>query len=228
MQWMGSPTMDFNGCTGDSESSSEEEVIDKDQITNEKIEKYLKSKSDKKQNKKQPKQERMPLSTEVMFNKLIEKIGNLEEAISFNNEIMEKMKESLDDPKKENRNIKKEQEKQRLEIKQFHDEIAVIKGKTTQTKNIIFGINDEQEILKVLDHIVLKVEKENMKVKRLPSKKPMKPYVVTFKEEQMRNLVLTNRKIKGLLKSSAINLEGTERNIFINEDQLKLIQDFIF
>ncbi|KAL3284911.1 hypothetical protein HHI36_019044 [Cryptolaemus montrouzieri] len=152
----------------------------------------------------------MPPSTELMFKKLINKIGNLEEAISFNNEIMEKLKESLDDLRKENRNIKKEQEKQRLETEQLHDEIAEIKGKTTQTatasdllaiKNnvIIFGINDKQEILKVLDHIGVRVEEENIKVKQLPSKKPMKLHVVTFKEEQMRNLVLTNHKIMGLL-----------------------------
>ncbi|KAL3284819.1 hypothetical protein HHI36_018958, partial [Cryptolaemus montrouzieri] len=79
----------------------------------------------------------------------------------------------------------------------------------------------------MLDHIGVKVEEANIKVKQLPSKKPMKPYVVTIKEEQMRNLVL-NRKIKGLLKSSAINLEGTEINIFINEDLPKLIQELFF
>ncbi|KAL3265696.1 hypothetical protein HHI36_009899 [Cryptolaemus montrouzieri] len=119
---------------------------------------------------------------------------------------MEKTKESLEEERKEYRNIKKEQEEQRLEIKLLHDEIAEIKEKTTQTttasdllarKNnvIIFGVIDEQEILK---------------------------------EDQMRNLVLTNRKIKGLLKSSAINLEETERNIVINEDLPKVILELFF
>ncbi|KAL3289763.1 hypothetical protein HHI36_023158, partial [Cryptolaemus montrouzieri] len=83
----------------------------------------------------------MTSSTELMFKKVMDKIGNLEEPISFNNEIMEKMKESLDDLRKENRNIKKEQERQRLEIKQLHDEIAEIKGKTIETQNIQKGID---------------------------------------------------------------------------------------
>ncbi|KAK9870482.1 hypothetical protein WA026_008040 [Henosepilachna vigintioctopunctata] len=179
--------------------------------------------------RKYPGKDEAHMSTEEMFKKVIDKITDLEYAITFNDDTLEEMKKSFYDVRKENRQIKKENEKLRAEVQELKVEVSILKSKAvsvvlnadlqSRKKNvIILGAQSREEIVEVLNNLETNVVNEDIKVKPIPSKSTMKPFVVTFNSKATRNMVLLKRKAKGNLNSKNMNLNGLDRNIYINED----------
>ncbi|KAK9889717.1 hypothetical protein WA026_007099, partial [Henosepilachna vigintioctopunctata] len=90
---------------------------------------------------------------------------------------------------------------------------------------IISGVIDKNEIVKVLEN--LGINDAGIKVKQIPTDKPIKPFVVTFSSEETKRNALQNRKSRGNLNSANMNLGGTERNIYLSEDLPKTIQELL-
>ncbi|KAL3284225.1 hypothetical protein HHI36_018388 [Cryptolaemus montrouzieri] len=69
------------------------------------------------------------------------------------------------------------------------------------------GARDGGEVLKILEKMVVKVNKESVKVKPIHSKGASKPIVVTFAEERVRYIVLGKKKALGTMDSKKMELE---------------------
>ncbi|KAK9882599.1 hypothetical protein WA026_022227 [Henosepilachna vigintioctopunctata] len=80
------------------------------------------------------------------------------------------------------------------------------------------GTQSKEEIVKVLKNLNSCLNEEDIKVRSIPSKSDMKPFIVTFNNKDTRDKVLLKRKDRGNLNSKNMHLEGVERNIYINED----------
>ncbi|KAK9871469.1 hypothetical protein WA026_012843, partial [Henosepilachna vigintioctopunctata] len=176
------------------------------------------------------------LTTEEMFKQLIGKVSDLEIAISFNGNMMEGIKKDLEEIKKENKNLKREHEKLKIEVQSLKNEMAILKNQAvanavtadfqTRRNNVIMiGLSKTAEVVKVLNKLDINIKDEEIKTRQISSKGHMKPILVTFPSESVRNEVLLKRKAKGLLNSENMELDGDRRNIYINEDLPQITRD---
>lgn len=203
-----------------SSSESEEDTDDHPTATRKKAMKRLRIKDDDtKQNK--------TLSNNEMLDILMKKLDALEDSVTFNSNTMDDLQKTIQSILKENKQLKKEQDQLKHQIKQLQDNLE--KLKTTQPldsyreKNIlIMGIRAEDseigELRKVFKGIEVEVDENDFKIRRLPSKNPSKPILVSFSTKEKRTEVLQKRKGKGALNSVTLGLNGSQRNIYVNED----------
>lgn len=193
-------------CKEDGDSSSEEEIS-----------------SDEEE------KEKASLSTKTMFKTLLKKVEDLEAALTFNGGLIEDMRMSLEDIKKENKGLRKQNEKLSNDLSLLQKEVSTLKQKAAveelakdierKKKNIVIvGVENQDEILKVMNSLKVNVTVENINVKQIPTNKLPTLHVVTLPNEETKKLILKNRKEGGLLNSKDLGLNGIERNIFINED----------
>ncbi|KAK9882248.1 hypothetical protein WA026_019764, partial [Henosepilachna vigintioctopunctata] len=212
----------------DSSTSALEEELEEEASLREKLDRCIK--------RRQSQIYEHSPSTQDMFKKLLKKIEGLKEAMSFNNEMVEGMRSSLDELRKENKSIKTKYEKLKIEVQELRQEVTVLKERNAATdieadlnsrkRNIIIsGVIDKNEIVKVLEN--LGINDAGIKVKQIPTNKPIKPFVVTFSSEETKRNALQNRKSRGNLNSANMNLGGTERNIYLSEDLPKTIQELL-
>ncbi|KAL3284132.1 hypothetical protein HHI36_018300 [Cryptolaemus montrouzieri] len=114
-------------------------------------------------------------------------MDNLEAAISFDNEVMEELKKSLEDMKQVDKGLKNDQEKLNAEVKLLQQEVINLKGQATNTATkaelhngrnnlVIFGAQNKQEIVKILGKLKVKVEEERIEVRPIPNNKTEKPF----------------------------------------------------
>ncbi|KAK9873512.1 hypothetical protein WA026_022924 [Henosepilachna vigintioctopunctata] len=103
---------------------------------------------------------------------------------------------------------------------------AVTADFQTRRNNVIMiGLSKTAEVVKVLNKLDINIKDEEIKTRQISSKGHMKPILVTFPSESVRNEVLLKRKAKGLLNSENMELDGDRRNIYINEDLPKITRD---
>ncbi|KAK9885553.1 hypothetical protein WA026_012303 [Henosepilachna vigintioctopunctata] len=206
----------------DSERSSDEEILGDEAL------KTLHKRMGKNRKKSKAFNE-VAMSTEEMFKKIINKITDLEQAISFNGDTLDELKKNFEDLRKENKCIRKENEKLKLDVQELKIEVSSLKHKAesaaftadskSREKNvIIMGRQSKEEIVKVLKTLNSGLNEEDIKVRSIPSKSDMKSFIVTFNNKDTRDKVLLKRKDRGNLNSKNMHLEGVERNIYINED----------
>lgn len=175
---------------------------------------------------------------EEMFRKILKKIETLEEAVTFNSDLMDGMKDVMEELRRDNKTMRREQEKMKATIAEMEKEINNLKEQASlneaasnaqeRKKNVIVvGVNRKEEIKKVFRKLEIYIPEEAMKMRQLPSKNIIKPILVSFEDEKTRNLVMENRKKMGTLISDSLELEGEKRRIYINEDLPREVQDLL-
>ncbi|KAK9883225.1 hypothetical protein WA026_001414 [Henosepilachna vigintioctopunctata] len=192
----------------DSSTSALEEELEEEASLREKLDRCIKR-------RQRQIYEHSP-STQDMFKKLLKKIEGLEEAMSFNNEMVEGMRSSLDELRKENKSIKTKYEKLKIEVQELRQEVTVLKEKNAATdieadlnsrkRNIIIsGVIDKNEIVKVLENLGI----NDAGIKRRPKE-------MLFRIERV-----------GKFELGKHEFGGTERNIYLSEDLPKTIQELL-
>lgn len=173
-----------------------------------------------------------------MFRKILKKIETLEEAVTFNSDLMDGMKDVMEELRRDDKTMRREQEKMKATIAEMEKEINNLKEQASlneaasnaqeRKKNVIVvGVNRKEEIKKVFQKLEIDIPEEAMKMRQLPSKNIIKPILVSFEDEKTRNLVMENRKKMGTLISDSLELEGEKRRIYINEDLPREVQDLL-
>ncbi|KAL3277625.1 hypothetical protein HHI36_012966 [Cryptolaemus montrouzieri] len=131
-----------------------------------------------------------------MFKQVMKKMDTLEAAISFNNEVNEELKKSLENMK---------QAANTATMAELHDR---------RNNLVIFGAQNKQEIVKILGKLEVKVEEEKIEVRPIPNNKTEKPFampiIVSFTYEGIRDQVLKKRKIFEHMNSTNMELSGIE------------------
>lgn len=178
------------------------------------------------------------LETNEILKKLVKKVEELEKAVTFSNNLVEEMKHSFEEIKRENKQLRKEHDKIKVEVELLHKEVTEMKDKMAinalaketqeRKKNIIVsGLNKKEDVVKVMKKLDVPIDEEELKFKQVLINKERKAFIVTFKEEVQRNLVLMNRRTRGAIDTESMEIGGPKRKIFINEDLPKLIQDLL-
>lgn len=166
-------------------------------------------------------------STDDLLKDILEKLHNMETAMTFNNHTVEEIKDTIKDVVVENNKLKKECSSLKQKIQQMELDIRKIKGEHTnnnRSKNlVIMGLQSEEthdrsNVIKLLNMLEVNVEDSEFSIKTIPSKMPIKPLLVSFNSEDKCKLVLQRRKEKGKITSGELQLPGDNRNIFVNED----------
>ncbi|KAL3277714.1 hypothetical protein HHI36_013057 [Cryptolaemus montrouzieri] len=152
-----------------------------------------------------------------MFVQLMEKIESLEIAVTFNGDMVERMNKSFEEVKKENENLREEHEKMKAEVQQHRMDMSTLKEKAISSE-----ISAE---VRSRSYNIIMMSAQDETRETIPSSRPLRPFIVTFTDYKVKNLVLTNRKAKGSITPTILNLEGTVRNIYINEDIPKVVQE---
>ncbi|CAH0555074.1 unnamed protein product [Brassicogethes aeneus] len=126
---------------------------------------------------------------------------------------------------KDNKQLKKVLEHQKKLISSLQEKLDAL-NKTASNhqqpnNNVIkMGMEENQankdNVKKVLTK--LEVPHDNIQVKILPSQKMSKPVLVGFETKETKDLVLIKRKAMGEIKTNMCRIEGTDANIYINED----------
>ncbi|KAK9871718.1 hypothetical protein WA026_014170 [Henosepilachna vigintioctopunctata] len=106
----------------DSERSSDEEILGDEAL------KTLYKRMNKNRKKSKAFNE-VAMSTEEMFKKIINKITDLEQAISFSGDTLDELKKNFEDLRKENKCIRKENEKLKLDVQELKIEVSSLKHK---------------------------------------------------------------------------------------------------
>lgn len=94
-----------------------------------------------------------------------------------------------------------------------HEEVS------QRNKNVvIFGMKEGRDVGKILDKLNVPCQSEDNTIKTIPSKAINKPILVSFKNEELRNMVIEKRKLKKVIDTTEYNIEGPKWKIYINED----------
>lgn len=168
-----------------------------------------------------------PTNLDIM--KAMEKIFNeLKQSVTFNGSMMEEMKETMQSLSNENKTLRKEHELLKNRVIELENEIVHVKGSSNlvngeKSKNVVIvGIKGDEhskdEVMKTLDALNINISEDEFSVKVLPSKKSLKPLLVHFSDENIRNRILQQRKITPLDTELCRIAAASKRNIFINPD----------
>lgn len=164
----------------------------------------------------------------------MKKFDELERSVVFNSNTMDEIQKSLNQLLKENNQLKKEQVKLKSDIRNLQDDLVKIKRNQgsddhRQKNLIVMGIRPDDsetaELSKIFRGLDIEIQENEFKAKRIPSKNPQKPIIVTFLSKEKKELVLNARKKKGVLDSISLGLNGDKRKIFLNEDIAKDIRN---
>lgn len=175
---------------------------------------------------------------EEMFRKLLTKIEDLEEAVSFNSGVVDDMRKAVEEMKRENRNMIKEQDIMKAEMSSIKRELEDLKEQASLNANladaqerrknvVLVGLMNKEEVNKVFNKLEIVLPENEMKIKQLPLKQRSKPILVEFADDKMKNLVLQKRKLMGPLNSENLQLGGEMRKNFINEDLPKGVHEML-
>ncbi|KAL3279834.1 hypothetical protein HHI36_017339 [Cryptolaemus montrouzieri] len=111
--------------------------------------------------------------------------------------MVERMNKSFEELKKENKSLRKVHEKMKAEVQQRRMDMSTPKEKAISSEiSAEVHKEDETEVRKVIQFLEVDVTEGDMKIKTIPSSRPLKPFVVSFADDNIRNLVLTNRRSK--------------------------------
>lgn len=149
--------------------------------------------------------------------------------------MMEQMKETMQTLLSENKSLRRDQEKLTARIVDLENELIHMRSssksmETDRSKNVIVvGLTDDDNcqvnIMKTFDALNVNVSQEDFTYKVLPSKSNIKPVLVSFTGQNLRDTVLKCR------KSTTLNTEickiptEQKRNIYINPDLSKHIRE---
>ena len=94
---------------------------------------------------------------------------------------------------------------------------------------IIVGLKGDEscqsEVSNIFDSLDVNVSVEDFTLKVLPSQKPFKPILVTFKDQTLRDRIMGKRKLTRLDTEVCRIASETKRNIYINPDLQKHTRD---
>lgn len=157
---------------------------------------------------------------------------DLKKSVTFNGNVMEEMKDSLNKLASENKSLKKEQQQLKSRVIDLESEIMYIKGSmnksivTERTKNIVIvGLtgddNASSDVKKVFSALDVDIPTSDYNVKPLPSQQDRKPILVSFSQENMKEKVLKQRKLIPLDTNKCGIRTDVNRRIYINQDLSK-------
>lgn len=175
---------------------------------------------------------------ERMLKQILKKMETLEVAVTFNSKTMDEILNAMEEMKRENKDLRKKQQNMETTIEEMGKELNSLREQVLENaatsdaqnrrKNIIvIGLKKKEEIAAVFNKLEVKVPENEMKIRQLPSKNPIKPILISFDEEKTKNMVIQQRKVMGVLSTRSMGLEGEDRRIYINEDLPKGIQDLL-
>lgn len=154
------------------------------------------------------------------------KFDTMETSMNFHSEMVDEMHKTLQEMRNENSKLRKENEDMKTTIKQLQNDVLNLQlmnknheEVSQRNKNVvIFGMKEGKDVCKILDKLNVPCQSEDYTIKTIPSKAINKPILVSFKSEELRNMVIEKRKLKKVIDTTECNIEGPKRKIYINED----------
>ena len=80
------------------------------------------------------------------------------------------------------------------------------------------GVADTVSVKKLFTVLKVVINENEYSIKTLPSKMPSKPILLSLNNSEKKQDILRNRRAKGKLTTTDLELNCEIRNIFINED----------
>lgn len=158
------------------------------------------------------------------------KFSEFEKSLTYYGNCLDDLQETVKNLTKENAKLKKGRNDMEGRIQALEKEVKKLNKNNAREEqevrkhNLVFlGIrtteaNCSEDIQKVLTALNVNIQKQDYKTKLLPSEKPEKPIIVTFKNEETPKTIMENRKKKGTLTVKDCNMGNSNTRIFVNED----------